>query len=795
MRNCKNEMRMGVLSLAVSSALAVMFATPMMAYAADEADTLKEEVAAIRHPTNYIEVGAENVSKDSAKFGEYNGLDKKGGKAIVNFSVRGGDAYEGGDGTMRWSLTGRDLGTTSRELGVTAGNQGRWNLNIGYDELRHNITDTYQTPQQGSMGGNTFTLPANFGAFDAATLSSSVRNLNATQRGAFHTEDVGSTRKNTSFGAGINLSPQLSLKFDYNHLAQSGAKLMASAADGRLAGTGTWRAEAVSVLMNPTNYNTDTFNLALNWKGEQGYLSGSYYGSVFKDAYDRVSWDNPMLNGPTTSGTVIGLVSTSPAGVYQTVTMSTAPDNALHQLNLSGGYAFSSATKLVGGLSYGRNTQNAAYLTGMPETVLAPQASLNGLVLTKHADLKLTNQTTKELVLSATVKYNERNNRSSSNLYQYYAINSSIIGVFNGGAANAVDVAANAPYSNKKTELGLAGDYRLDKSQSIRLAYDLEKISRWCSNYALSANCLVSPSSTENKVGIKYKVKASDDVSLNAGYSLAKRNATYDHNAVTPLGGVNLATPTDVNAQDYPGFSAVSYASRKQDMLKAGVNWQASEKLGLSLDGRYINDKYDSTLGVQGSKTTGINLDSTYSYSEDASVSAYVNWRNSKKDMRIGAAGGTALNTAASYALLVAPTNVWTNTLDESGQAVGLNTRHRLMGGKLDITGDLSYSIDKSRYGTRAPYLPTCSQATVLTCGDLPDIQNKLVTLQLGGIYALDQASKISVGYMYQKLTSDDYSYNAFQYGYSSLRLMPTNQQSGSYVVNVIGASYIYNFK
>ncbi|MFZ2162313.1 MAG: MtrB/PioB family decaheme-associated outer membrane protein [Sideroxyarcus sp.] len=785
---------MGALSLAVSSALAVMFAAPMSAYAEE---SWEDEVAIIRHPTNYIEFGVENVSKDSAKFGEYNGLDKKGGKAIANISVRGGDAYEGGDGTMRWSLTGKDLGTTSRELGATVGNQGSWNLNIGYDELRHNITDTYQTPQQGSMGGNTFTLPANFGAFDAATLPA-VQGLNATQLGAFHTEDVGTTRKNTSMGVLINLSPQLSFTFDYNHLAQSGAKLMASAADGRLAGTGTWRAEAVSVLMNPTNYKTDTFNLALNWAGEKGHISGSYYGSTFRDGYDRLSWENPMLSGPTTTGTVIGLVSTSPAGVYQTVTMSTAPDNMLHQLNLSGGYAFSPATKLVGGISYGRNTQNASFLTGLPEIVLSPQASLNGVVVTKHADMKLTNQTTRELMLSATVKYNERNNRSSSNMYQYYAINSTIVGSFNGGAVNGVDAAANAPYSNKKTELGLAGDYRLDKSQSVRLAYDVEKISRWCSNYALSSNCLVSPSSTENKAGIRYKVKASNDVSLNAGYSQANRTSTYDHNAVTPLAGLNSLTPDDVNAQDYPGFSAVSYASRKQSMLKAGVNWQVSESLELSVDGRYVDDKYpDSTLGVQTSKTTGINLDSTYSYSEDASVSAYVSWQNSKKDMRIGASGGTpaAVNAAASYALLVAPTNVWTNQLDESGQAIGINTKHKLMGGKLDFTSDLSYSIDKSRYGTRAPYLATCSLPTVLTCGDLPDIQNKLVTLQLVGIYALDQASKISVGYMFQKLTSDDYSYNAFQYGYSSLRLMPTNQTSGSYVVNVIGASYIYSFK
>ena len=65
-----------------------------------------------------------------------------------------------------------------------------------------------------------------------------------------------------------------------------------------------------------------------------------------------------MLNNAT---------STAAPGIYQTGTLSTAPDNQLHQLNLAGGYSFTSATKLVGGLSYGRNTQNESFLTGMPE--------------------------------------------------------------------------------------------------------------------------------------------------------------------------------------------------------------------------------------------------------------------------------------------------------------------------------------------------------------------------------------------------------------------------------------------
>ena len=778
MKNRNEEMKISVLGHAVQCALAAMFALPIMAQAADATEAADADM---RRPSNYVEVGAGYVSEDSAKFGEYNGLNESGPYFIGNFSVRGGDSYEGGDGTLRWGITGTDLGTTSRELGAKVGRQGLWSLNIGYDELQHNITDTYQTPQQGRMGGNVFTLPGDFGVYNGATTATATTappSTRAIPPGDLHTEEVSTTRKNTSFGAGYHISPQLSVQFDYNHLDQSGAKLIGSGTLGNVAivgGKGTWRAEAISVLMNPTNYDTDTFNLALNWVGEKGHLSGSYYGSFFRDGYDRMSWENPIVNNATSTF----------GGVYQTTTMSTAPDNQLHQLNLSGGYAFSSTTKLSGGFSYGRNTQDDSFLTGMPEIVLAPRASLDGRVITTHADLKLVNQTTKDLTLSGAIKYNERDNQSPSNIYQFNALNNNA----------SVDAAANAPYSNRKTEVELAGDYRLDKRQTLRLAYSYENIDRWCDGYALAANCLIATSNTENKAGIKYRLKASNDVNFTAGYTYSDRDGDYDFNAVTPLGGLDTLTPSDVNSQNYPGFIAYIYAPRKQNLVKAGVNWQANEKLELSAEGRYAKDDYDSTLGVQESHTAGINLDATYSYSDDATVSAYVSWQNSKRDMRIGAAGAGADNTASSYAGLVAPTNIWTNELDEDGSAIGINTKHRLMGGKLELVGDLSYSLDKSRYSTQVPYLATCSDSTVLSCGALPDIKSELISLKINGIYALDKSAKISFGYLYQKLNSDDYSYNWFQLGYTGTRGMPTNQQAPNYSVNVVAVSYIYNFK
>ena len=768
MQTRSEKINFSVLCLAVQGSLAAMFAAPMMAAAAGD------ELTALTQPTNAVEIGAANVSQKSAKFGEYTGLNKSGGVFIGNFSVRGGDGYGGGNGATRWGISGTDLGTTSRSLGGSVSNQGKWDLSIGYDELRHNISDTYQTPQQGSMGGNIFTMPTNFGTINGGA-SPSARVLNAAQLGTFHTEEVGTTRKNTSFSGGFHFNPQLGLKFDYNHLDQSGAKLIGTGSQGGIALTGgsTGRAEANNILMNPTNYKTDSFNLALNWVGDKGHLTGGYYGSIFRDGYDSLSWQGAMASGAS------ACVGTA---CFVTNTMSTAPGNRFHQLNLSGGYAFSPTTKLAGGFSYGRNTQNDSYAptsimqaSGVAYNMMQagglPQSSLNGSVITRHADLKLTNRTTRDLVLSAAYKYNERDNRTASNTYRYMNL------------GNAAYTGVNLPYSNKKTQFEVAADYRLAKKQNVRLAYEREGIKRWCNSVADGFQCVSSPSSDEDKLGLTYRLTASDNVKFNAGYAYAKRRGELDPTYVANTGDRGAAT---VNGGDKLGYVGYLFASRKQDIWKAGVNWQASDKLDLGLKGRYSKDKYDATLGVQDGDTTSINLDATYSYSENSSVSAYASWRNRERNLRNG------LNGTAT----VAPTQIWTNRLKEDGNTIGLNTKHTgLMGGKLELLGDLSYSFDTSRYSTQVPYLATCGTAAVLTCGDVPDIKARLFALKLTGTYQVNKSSKVVLAYLYQKLKSDDYYYNGLQYGFTPNRVMPTNELAPNYSVNMIAASYIYSFR
>ena len=770
-----NNMRTNILALAVQGALLSMFALPMIAVAEGAVD---DETTALTHPTNSVEVGVANVSKDSAKFGEYNGLNKSGVYGIANINLRGGKAYDDSDSVMRWQIKATDLGTTSREVGASVSNQGQWSIGVNFDELRHNLSDSYQTPYLGSMGGNNFTLPTSL------TAITNTQTQKSTLLPFLHSVDIGTSRKNTSFSADYTLNPQLDFKLDINHLDQSGAKLMAFPTDpspvrSNFGITGvTWNSsgEKIAILPNPTNYTTDTVNAALSWMGDKGHLTGSYFGSFFRDANQSVSFDNFY----TTS---------HPVDV-----MTTPPNNDFHQFNLTGGYKFTPTTSLTAGLSYGRNTQNDGFVSSPLSIVNPSTASLNGVVATTHTDFKLINQSIKNLTLSAGLKYDERDNQTKSNIYNFYAIDGAIIANY-----------PNTPLSNKKTQVEFAGDYRLDNHQHVRLAYNHEEISRWCNSYAVGlvnypagTNCVVATDSKEDKLGLTYKINATEDIHLNAGYSYSDRRTSNDQNAIAAFSGNQtfLAKP-GLNGGDFIGFHPFFDGSRTQQILKAGADWSVNDKLSLGASGRYTDDNYNTTYGVKSGNTWSFNLDSTFNYSDAGSVFAYLTKEYRARDLT----SLYKISSSSSATSLGATTPTpWANNLTDQDVTFGIGGKQTgLMAGKLLVVADLSYSLGKSTYSTEVPLTlvsttGNCLNPAMLQCGTLPDIKNITTQVKLVADYKVNKNGKVQLGYIYRNLRSSDFYYNALQYNYTPTSLIPTNQQSGSYSVNVVSATYIYTF-
>lgn len=778
-RNGKINIR--TLTLAVHAALVGMVAMP--------ANAQDESAANLKAPTSYVELGGLYVNTDSAKFGEYTGLNKKGGYAIGNADVRGGSAYGPGDGTQRWQVWGSDLGTTSRAAGANFADQGRWNIGLVYDELVHYTSDSYQTPYEGKMGGNQWTL-SGFGLVNSA--APGTRALSATQLAQFHNVDVSNKRENLALTAGLILDRRWSVKLDYNRLDQSGAKLMGfGSAQFAVANAPT--GERVAILPMPTNYTTDTVNAALNWLGENSNATLSYFGSFFHDRYNGVNFQ-----------TFVGSTVTE--------TMGTAPSNNLHQLNLTGGYALSQRTKLAGGLSYSYNTQNTAYAYDTAAMVTAsPTSSLNGSVRNTHADLKLTDQTTRDLILSGGLKYDYRDNRTASNIYNFRSIDG-------GNIANY----PNAPLSFKKWQAELAGDYRLSRNQKVRLAYTHDNIHRECNNYATGGgtpayapgtDCVTVPNTKENKLGVAWRIKAAEGVNLNAGYSYSDRKSDRDLNARPPMigrdgnptaAGIAAAPPgiTGLNGGEFIGFNPFFEASRKQNMLKGGANWEATDRVSVGFSGRVTDDKYDTDFGMQKGKSWGLNLDGTYAYTENGSLTAYATRQQRTRNMTNEQRSPLSVPGAASATAVAIPAGAtWNNELKDSDTTVGIGAKHGgFFGGRLELKADATYTWTRTSFNTTLNYSTTttggltCADPSIFTCVATPDITSSLFRVNVAGLYQLTRSSKVSLGVLHQRLKSDDFYYNGLQSGFTPTGVLPTNQSAPNYSLNVVYASYIYTF-
>lgn len=576
--------------MAVRGALITLALAPV-AYAADAADQAGTELT---QPKSTVAIGVTSVSDKSAKFGEFNGLNKKGETLDADFELRGGGAYDS-DNATRFRITGTDLGLKTRDLKAEFGEQGRFRINLGYDELQRNSSDTYQTPLQG-VGTNFLTMPSTWikpvnlnrnpnattpvaasTAFDARTLSPAyIANdsifrvdcpanttagcaattgkfgaypATAAQQAAmlataandnslFRNVDIGMKRTKYDAGFSYIFNSQWDVQASTSHETKVGLKQQSYITD----------AETGVLFPDPIDQTHNQFNLSLNFKNDKSFLSGAYYGSLFRNKIDGVTFEEVSLR----NGAVPG-----PMAIH-----STAPSNDFHQFSLTGGHNFTSTTKLVANASYSRATQDQGYIEeSLPTTPVPaslggswlPANSLHGLVVTKGLDLKLTSKPVKDLNLTAAYKYNDRNNQTPVHTYYGMDLDLPTTGnsVYNaplGFPANSLGtngtnfIEANRALSKKVNQLNLDASYLAAKGQTVKVGYDWQKVENYCDGSWYSNHCLPAASTKEDTFRAEWLTKPTDDLTGRLSYAYSERRASgYDINAwlnLAPMAGV-----------------------------------------------------------------------------------------------------------------------------------------------------------------------------------------------------------------------------------------------------------------
>ncbi len=542
--------------LAVRAAVLAMAAVSA-AYAADPAP-VDPAVTALTQPTNSVEAGVGYVTQDSFKYGQFNGLFNKGAYGILNFNIRDETPYDE-DSALRWRIFGTDLGLDTRSAYAEIGKQGTFRISVGFDELRSNYTDSYQTPYLGN-GTNTLTLPFNWlkpivpqvsataGNFRAlsptaglgptivngvvtqptAAQQATVKSIIAADVPSFNNLNLDTIRKVYSEGLGFNIDPRWDVKLSASQTQQNGLKPlnMISLASGTFS----------AVMPNLIDQTTNQYNASINYTGEKFYFTAAYYGSYFSNNNNSMTFENPFVKGSL-------------------ATMSTAPSNDFNQFILKGGYNFTPTTKLVMGASYGRNTQNDQFLNSAVDLPIGlPATSLNGLVISEMFTARLTAKPVKNLNVGLGYTYNDRDNKTPVNTYAFYDAEEPKTGAssFNGALGlpagtlgSNINIYANRPYSKRVNTAVADADYLFAPGQSVKGAYEYQQIDRKCPGSWI--NCADATQTRENTLRLAYDGNISETFNARASYAYSQRRVDYDPNAwlaLVPMANFVPGAPT-----------------------------------------------------------------------------------------------------------------------------------------------------------------------------------------------------------------------------------------------------------
>jgi hypothetical protein len=718
--------------------LACISSSPVLA--AETADVEKDQDTEI---FGVVEAGVGYQSDDSFWFGRYNGLTDRGAFLIGNFDF----SSKKEDGTHT-QVTGRRLGLDSRSILLNHGVQGRYELDLTYDQLPNFITDTAFTPYVDS-GNNTLTLPGS--VLDEQN---------------YRQIDIETQRKRT--GGKISFIPMKNLKMglSFRREEKEGTEQV-----GGVLGYSA-RNQAVSILPKPIDYTTDLMDASVEYAKGKGHIQLAYHLSMFRNANESLSWENPFPSPDGTAGTLGRLAL--------------EPDNDFQRLMMTGGYRLPWNTYLTGVVSSGLMTQDQQFLPytsneNIPENAL-PRESLDGKIQQNIVHLKLASRPSSKWNFNGSYRYHDHDNRTPQAPYTFPIADSLPPGQ---NAKDETDLTAvNQPLSYTQQLAKVDGKYRFSRRTSLTLGYDFENMQR--------ENSEVDETDEHEYWGkLKWKLGEHEywgklkwklgqhhvpeiigktvDGWLKLGHT--SRDGSGYHPPVIDEEGFYIENPL---------LRKYNLADLERDEVRLYLSIAPTDKLSLAANASYASDNYDeSIIGLTEASNSSVTIEATLVPTENITTYTYYTHDLIKSEQ-----AGREAEAAQSGSLTERYGPDWFAHSDDTLDNFGLGIQWQDILPKLDIGADYVYSKGRGE-----------TELLLAGATPFPDIKTQLHSLKLYAKYKYTRNMAFMLRYWHEEYNSEDWALD----GVDPVSLdYPTSlfmvEGSPEYDVDVVGLSMLYSF-
>jgi MtrB/PioB family decaheme-associated outer membrane protein len=705
----------------------------------------------------YVEMGGrvyidEPPPQNRAKLEEYRDLDQQ---PFGAFGVR----LFRPDQSLAIEAGGDKVGQDDQEFFLGAGKPGLWQFDFGWNQIPH-VYSTNARLLATEPSPGVFTLPSprpNLNLYNAAPQVHEIKQQ----------WDVG------TFGFTLTPTPDIDILLEYTRIKK----------DGNIPFGMTMGSPGNNFVefLQPIDQTIHDFRAKASWVGDGWQLQGAYQLSIFDNALNSVTFDNPCFH--LTAAVTAGGCGSDANGAPQRGQSAEPPSNMAHTFSLSGGVDLPMRTRVTANASYSLRFQDEAFL---PHTInpsitspllTLPKQSLDGTVGIFLLNLNATSRPLPPLTLTGRFRLYDFNDMTDSFVLPGRVVDNRSLDT------EAIRVPR---YDYTTYDAGLDGRWRFGPQVATTAGFAWE---RWDRSQFREV-----PTSDEYMLKLAVDATPFDWLLGRLTYRPSFRRIS-NYNTFAHL--IHTSIETDIASAAAVSQSLLlrkfDEADRDRQRVDLLLQFTPIDPLSITPTFSYWNDDYyNSPLGLHSSEDISAGIDVTWNpFPWLAMTAGYVYERldQQQRSQNREVANGKTFDP---------PDFIWVSNNVDTYHTVHASLTATLIPEVLDWLLYVNFSMGNGEIKTRNPIVPTsgsASQNSNATAKPFPDLENTLTQVGTTLRYRFAKAWYFTLGYLFEQFDEQNFRTDLlkpFQTATSSIYL---GNNLKDYTAHIVTLVLGYTFK